>query len=73
MEDFYWYGQVPLANFGSVRTSSNSASDARFTGESMAQIVFSNASATTSKGETVGLTNGTIVNLVLTGSDGKVQ
>ncbi|KAI0716194.1 peptidase G1, partial [Cerioporus squamosus] len=43
MEDFYWYGQVPLADFGS--------------------IVFTNASAKTNAGTTVGLENGTVVNL----------
>ncbi|KAI0352774.1 concanavalin A-like lectin/glucanase [Trametes cingulata] len=45
MEDFFWYGQVPLADFGSIK--------------------FTDASATTNAGSSVGLTDGTIVNLVL--------
>ncbi|KAI0366223.1 concanavalin A-like lectin/glucanase [Pilatotrama ljubarskyi] len=45
MEDFFWYGQVPLADFGSID--------------------FTEASAITSAGRTVGLTDGIVVNLVL--------
>ncbi|KAI0637626.1 peptidase A4 family-domain-containing protein [Trametes polyzona] len=45
VEDFYWYGQVPFADFGSV--------------------TFKDASATTSSGKSVGLTDGTIIDLVL--------
>ncbi|KAI9069528.1 concanavalin A-like lectin/glucanase [Trametes sanguinea] len=47
MEDFFWYGQVPLANFGSIH--------------------FTNASARTGAGTTVGLSDATIIDLVLSG------
>ncbi|OSD01726.1 concanavalin A-like lectin/glucanase [Trametes coccinea BRFM310] len=49
MEDFFWYGQVPLANFGSIH--------------------FTNTSAKTGAGTTVGLSNATIIDLVLSGDD----
>ncbi|KAI0662848.1 peptidase A4 family-domain-containing protein [Cubamyces menziesii] len=53
MEDFFWYGQVPLADFGTIR--------------------FTDASAKTTGGKTVGLTDATIVDLVLDGSVSKTE
>ncbi|KAH9894060.1 peptidase A4 family-domain-containing protein [Cubamyces lactineus] len=53
MEDFFWNGQVPLADFGTVH--------------------FTNASAKTTSGNTVGLADATIVNLVLDGSMSKTK
>ena len=68
MEDFFWYGQVPLGDFGEVGLSLPSSSLTETERVGWAQIVFTDSSAKTDVGTTVGLTNGTIVNLRLSGS-----
>ena len=68
MEDFFWYGQVPLADFGSVSASWRNLYHDDYSQSYSPQIVFTYASAKTNAGTTVGLSNSTIVNLVLNGN-----